>query len=310
MKEEVKPMSLTVRGLRYGVVGLLLAAGLTALWASMASAAPPSQSAADGEAIFKAKCTACHTIGGGVLVGPDLKGVTQRADPVWLASFIAAPDKLFAESDPAATALLRQFNNVQMPNLGLSQTQVAALIAYLETQGGATGTPQPTQPITTTLPAGDSKRGEDLFLGLAHLQAGGPPCMGCHSIDKEGALGGGVLGPNLGQAFAKYGGAGLAAALANIPFPTMKPIFANHPLAPQDQADLRAFLEAKAGAQLVNTEWLVIGLSLAGLFGALIVIWFIWRHRLRGVRRPLVKRTTQGAGTGAARVREGSRRVP
>jgi mono/diheme cytochrome c family protein len=298
-------MSLTVRGLRYGVVGLLLAAGLAAVWASLASAAPPSQSAAEGQAIFQAQCASCHTIGGGVLLGPDLKGITQQRDPAWLARWIAQPDKLVAEGDPIATSILKQFNNLQMPNLGLSQAQVAALIAYLETQGGGTGTPQPAQTPAAALPAGDAKRGENLFLGLAHLQAGGPPCMGCHSIDKEGALGGGVLGPNLGQALAKYGDAGLAAALANIPFPAMIPIFANHPLAPQDQADLRAFLEAKAGQPRVNTDGLVLGLSLAGLLGALIVIWFIWRHRLRGVRRPLLKQRASGTRTEAPRVREG-----
>ena len=129
--------------------------------------------------------------------------------------------------------------------------------------------------------------------------------MGCHSIDKVGALGGGVMGPNLGQALAKYGDAGLAAALANIPFPVMIPIFADHPLAPQDQADLHAFLKEKAGAPPVNTEWLVLGLSLAGTFGALIVIWFLWRHRLRGVRRPLLKQRASGTRTEAARTREG-----
>jgi mono/diheme cytochrome c family protein len=236
-----------------------------------------------------------------VLVGPDLKGVTQRRDPAWLARFIAQPDTVLAEGDPIAAALLRQFNNVKMPNLGLTQDQVAALVAYLEAQGGVGGTPQPAQPPAAAPPAGDSKRGEDLFLGIVDLQAGGPPCMGCHSIDKVGILGGGVLGPELTQAFAKYGDAGLASALANIPFPTMKPIFADHPLTPEEQADLRAFLEAEAGQPQANTEILVLGLSLAGLFGAMIVIWIIWRHRLRGVRRPLLKSAAPSASR-AARV--------
>jgi mono/diheme cytochrome c family protein len=299
MKEEVKRMTPSIRRLRYGVIGLLLVALLIALSGGLASAAPPLQSTADGQAIFQAQCAACHTIGGGVLVGPDLKGIAQQRDPAWLARFIAQPSKLLAEGDPTAAALLQQFNNVKMPDLGLTQAQVASIIAYLEAQGGGTGTPQPTQPLTATLPAGDSKRGENLFLGIAHLQAGGPPCMGCHSIDKAGLLGGGVLGPNLTGASAKYGDAGLAAALANIPFPTMKPIFAKWPLAPEEQADLRAFLEAEAGQPQANTEWLVLGLSLAGLFGAMIVIWFLWRHRLQGVRRPLLKRTTSSQSRAA-----------
>ena len=32
----------------------------------------------NGEQLFKTNCTACHTIGGGRLVGPDLIGVTNK----------------------------------------------------------------------------------------------------------------------------------------------------------------------------------------------------------------------------------------
>ena len=44
--------------------------------ATLARAAPTAQDAAQGQAIFVQKCASCHTIGGGKLVGPDLKGVT------------------------------------------------------------------------------------------------------------------------------------------------------------------------------------------------------------------------------------------
>ncbi len=35
-------------------------------------AAPLRQDAVTGEQTFKTKCAACHTVGGGKLVGPDL----------------------------------------------------------------------------------------------------------------------------------------------------------------------------------------------------------------------------------------------
>ena len=38
----------------------------------------------DGAAIFKANCTACHMIGGGRLVGPDLQGITEKRTKDWL----------------------------------------------------------------------------------------------------------------------------------------------------------------------------------------------------------------------------------
>jgi len=220
------------------MTALLFATFLFVLSAQLAWTAPPAQPAADGEAIFRDKCAGCHTIGGGPLVGPDLEGVTTRTDPQWLADFIAAPDKVLAAGDPTATALLKQYNNVQMPNLGLSQDQLAAIIAYLQAPGG-TSAPTPVAAPAT----GDPVRGEALFLGNLHFQNDGPPCMSCHSIDNAGILGGGAMGPNLTQAFAKYGDAGLASALATIPFPTMKPIFADGPLTPQEQADLHAYIQ-------------------------------------------------------------------
>ena len=278
-------MSPKARGLLIPMTGLLLAALLVALSVQVAWTAPPAQSAADGEAIFQDKCTGCHTIGGGRLVGPDLQGVTALRDPQWLAQFIAAPDKLLASGDPIAASLLQEFNDVRMPNLGLSQDQVAAVIAYLQAPGGV---PAPTPaPVPA---AGDPVRGEALFLGSIHFRNGGPPCMGCHSIDNAGILGGGVMGPNLTQAFAKYGDAGLASVLANIQFPTMKPIFAGHPLTAEEQADLRAYTQSAAGQPQTNREWLVLALSLAGWIGVMIVIGIVWRRRLRAVRRPLVGR--------------------
>jgi len=278
-------MSPKARGLIIPMTALLFATFLFVLSAQLAWTAPPAQAAADGEALFKSLCVGCHTIGGGPLVGPDLEGVTTRTDPQWLAGFIAAPDKVLAAGDPTATALRKQYNNVQMPNLGLSQDQVAALIAYLQAPGGASA---PTPAAVTA--AGDPTRGKALFLGSLHFQNGGPPCMSCHSIDDAGILGGGAMGPNLTQAFAKYGDAGLASALATIPFPTMKPIFADGPLTPQEQADLHAYIQSAAGQPQTNRLVPFLALSLAGWIGLMIVIGIIWRRRLRAVRRPLVAR--------------------
>jgi mono/diheme cytochrome c family protein len=278
-------MSPKAHGLIIPLTGLLLAALLLILSAQVAWTAPPAQSVADGQALFQSLCTACHTIGGGTLVGPDLKDVTKRADPQWLASFIAAPNNLIAAGDPTATALVKQYNNVQMPNLGLTQAQVASLIAYLEAPGGVV-----TQTTAATLPAGDPAKGEALFLGSIHLQNGGPPCMSCHSIDDAGLLGGGTVGPNLTGAYGKYGAAGLASALANIPFPAMKPIFTDDPLTAQEQADLYAYIQSVAGQPQTNRLVPFLALSLAGWIGLMIVIGIVWRNRLRAVREKLVGR--------------------
>ncbi|MFA5701803.1 MAG: cytochrome c, partial [Desulfuromonas sp.] len=84
-----------------------------------------------GKELFQAKCSPCHTIGGGRSVGPDLKGVTAIRDHAWLARFIPAPDHVLASGDQVANELLKEFGGLVMPDLGLTQTQVDELIAYL-----------------------------------------------------------------------------------------------------------------------------------------------------------------------------------
>lgn len=84
-----------------------------------------------GEKVFQTNCTPCHTIGGGKLVGPDLAGVTSRRENDWLRRQIKEPDQLIAEKDPIATKLLDKYK-VPMAPLGLSDTQVTAVIDYLK----------------------------------------------------------------------------------------------------------------------------------------------------------------------------------
>jgi protein SCO1/2 len=95
---------------------------------------PPQEK---GQYLFKTRCLACHTFGHGDGVGPDLAGVTSQRDRAWLARWLAAPDEMLAQGDPIATALLAKFKNIPMPNLRLSETDVAALITYMEAQSQA-----------------------------------------------------------------------------------------------------------------------------------------------------------------------------
>ena len=64
----------------------------------------------DGEKIFKQNCTACHTIGGGRLVGPDLSGVTEKREDKWLKSWITNSQDLIASGDADAIAIFEEYN--------------------------------------------------------------------------------------------------------------------------------------------------------------------------------------------------------
>ena len=100
------------------------------------------------EYFFQSRCGACHTIGDGDRVGPDLAGVTKRRDRAWLSRYLAEPDRMRAEGDPIATALFAKYNNVPMPNLRLSGIEVAGLLSYLEAQGGGgRGSQQEAAPV-------------------------------------------------------------------------------------------------------------------------------------------------------------------
>ena len=263
------------------IVSLICLAGSLA----RAAAAPAGQGGAPGEAIFQQKCAACHTIGGGKLVGPDLRGATTRRDAAWLRQFIADPTKMLASGDPIASQLLQEYNNVPMPNPGLTSQEVEALIAYLAAQDGATAPTTGASPPQPAAPGdGDAQQGRLIFVGQTRLSQGGTPCIACHSVEGIGPLGGGGLGPDLTHVYTRYGHSGLVAALSSLPFPTMQGIYASRQLSPAEQADLLAFFAAadQRGTPRTLPNLLMVLFGGAGLTGVLFLgMTFFWpRQRL------------------------------
>ncbi|HEX5885411.1 MAG TPA: SCO family protein [Pyrinomonadaceae bacterium] len=87
-----------------------------------------------GQYLYATRCAACHTIGNGDKVGPDLLGVTNVRDIKWLRRIIMEPDKLIEEKDPLATSLFIKYKQIRMPRLGLPEADVNTLIEYMRTQ--------------------------------------------------------------------------------------------------------------------------------------------------------------------------------
>jgi len=143
--------------------------------------------------------------------------------------------------------------------------------------------------VAPALASGDPVMGRDLFRGVVPFENGGAPCIGCHSVAGIGALGGGVIGPDLTSAYDKYGGDRTTEILTVFPFPTMNPIFIPHPLTAEEQADLTVFMQGAAlperPAQIVGQLFL---LALGGAAILLLLTQILWRRRLTAVRRPMV----------------------
>lgn len=85
-----------------------------------------------GEDLFRSRCDSCHSLGNEDGLGPGLLGVTQRRDRAWLARWLKTPGKLLAGKDLIATELYNRYNKVLMPNFRLSDTDVEALINYMD----------------------------------------------------------------------------------------------------------------------------------------------------------------------------------
>ena len=94
-----------------------------------ASATPTDPEAVQGKLAFESKCLACHSIGGGKKLGPDLAGVTKRRSESWLMRWMKEPEKMLA-TDAEAKKMLKEYNNIPMPNQNLPEAEIRQYLKY------------------------------------------------------------------------------------------------------------------------------------------------------------------------------------
>jgi cytochrome c oxidase cbb3-type subunit 3 len=118
-----------------------------------------AQSAPEGEKIFNANCKACHSIGKGKVVGPDLKNVQERRKEAWLLKFIKSPGQTIKAGDPVASKLFEENNKVLMPDHSfLSDNDIKNVISYITEESKTEATisvekKAETQPVTKVITA-------------------------------------------------------------------------------------------------------------------------------------------------------------
>jgi mono/diheme cytochrome c family protein len=245
---------------------------------------------------YRQNCMSCHTIGGGRLVGPDLKDVESRKDRQWLAQFIVNPKQLLDAGDPYALRLKEESRGAIMPNIsGLDMAKADALLTLIAKESALpksqfSGLDIGDQPFSVS----DIETGKAIFHGTRRLTNGGPSCLACHSVDRLSSLGGGRLGPDLTKVYeTMQGRKNLASWLQAPATQTMRPLFVNNSLTNDEIVALVAYLEqaAKQPPQPQSTSTLsFFFLGLGGCVLGFIGADTIWRRRFRGVRKPMVDR--------------------
>lgn len=253
-------------------------------------------SAQSGEETFKSTCSACHSIGEGKRVGPDLKGVGERRTEAWLLNFIKGPQKMI-DSDPDAKALSVDYPMV-MPDQALSDAQIKEVLTFISgpaSSAVATVDPNAT-PARSSLEAtlAEINTGRDLFTGVASFANGGTSCLSCHNVNYTGVVPGGLLAKDLTEAYVRVGeDAGLMAILGSPPFPAMQQAYADHKLTEQEVFALTAFLNKvntdKAGQQAQSNPLLLGGAAgVVVIFGLIFLLWS--KRKTSTVKRAIYNR--------------------
>ena len=186
------------------------------------AASPASPEATDpGAQQFMLKCMGCHTIGGGLLSGPDLKPTSgwPRAN---LLAGIKRMEKSVGPLSDDFVATMADF--LLAPDAAARVT--AAQQAMAMQQAAKLEAPSP-------------EKGNALFFGRTAFAGGGIACAACHQADGKG----GSMATSLEDAYARLGEVPLLATCESPGYPVMRAIYTPRPVTKQEAVHLVAFLK-------------------------------------------------------------------
>jgi len=228
---------------------------------------------AAGKGLFMNQCSVCH--------GADASGKTAMAKSLGATIQDFRSKQVQSLTDQDIRRVITEGKGIMPPLGDLGTGNFTNLIAYIRSFSA--------NQAEESVAQGSPQRGEQLFTGEVHFRNRGPACISCHTIAGLSFHDGGTLGPDLTHAYAKLGPRGTEAAMQTLYFGVMTPIYSEHPVVPQEQADLIALLmqsEAKPQTRWSTQILILIAFLLGGVFVAL--TGFLWRDRVRSVRRALV----------------------
>ncbi len=255
----------------------------------------------EGDKLFHQVCVACHTIGKGRLVGPDLANVHLRHSEEWIIKFVQSSQTVIKSGDPVATALFEKYKIV-MPDNHFTPDQIRSIIAYIASnspggpgaaQSGGVSSAQG-RPIREATQENIATGGK-LFVGKIRLANRGPSCNSCHHVQNDNVLAGGSLAFDLTEAYTRLGEAGIKAILANPPFPAMRQAFTGKPLTEEEIFNLTAFLQhIDSVKQKQQGKNLGVRLAVSGFSGAIVLLFLfggVWiRTKRSSVNQKIYER--------------------
>lgn len=95
----------------------------------------------DGESYFKQNCSACHSIGEGDKIGPDLAEVSKRREIDWLVKFINYPEGMifgdeeeegYEKADPVAKKIYELYKPTIMPEQEIEKEELKEVLNYID----------------------------------------------------------------------------------------------------------------------------------------------------------------------------------
>ncbi len=134
--------------------------------------------ATNGKKLYKANCVACHKLDK-KLIGPPLKGITEKREREWLHAWIKDNNALRKSGDALAKEVFDEYNKMPMQAFPQLSTQdIDDILAY--TDG---------KEVKKEVVTGEQKVDPKVAKGKKIFKAN---CVACHKLDKK------LIGPPLG----------------------------------------------------------------------------------------------------------------
>lgn len=252
--------------------------------------------AQEGENIFKTSCAACHTIGGGRLVGPDLNGIATLRSEAWLIHWIKASQAMVQSGDKDAIAIFEEYNKIPMPDQNFSDAEIKGVLEYIQSKSTAQATTtaatattaanaESEEPIKSSDSASEQEilLGQHLFEGGTRLVNGGPSCVSCHNLATNRIIPGGMLAKDLTTVFSRMGGdAGITAILNAPPFPAMTEAYKNKSMTKDEIFAITSFLNSVEKESATQSAIAISPLLKYGFIAFFIwvgIVFLVWSNR-------------------------------